>query len=124
MIRRYLSAEKDEHGSRKFVAWGIVIFTLMILLFIPLMPPPENLTGFAVQEGLTVPQMGEGNCRCIDVNQDGTVNVVDYNILALRYGECRGSLTYLATADLNSDGCIDNADIICLRSGALRPQRC
>ena len=48
--------------------------------------------------------------RNADINQDGTVDIVDYGFFNYRYGTCPGDPKYDPRADLANTGCIGIVD--------------
>jgi hypothetical protein len=125
MIRKYMTEEAE---PRHYLAWGIVAFAVILLFAIPLVPPPENLTGNAVYTGTT----SEGQpspivqhaCGCADVTGDGMVNIVDSNEIILFIGACEGANIYDSRLDVDGSGCIDEHDVSCVTSSGIRPSGC
>ena len=48
--------------------------------------------------------------RNADINQDGTVDIIDYGFFSYRYGTCPGDSKYDPRADLAATGCIGIID--------------
>ncbi len=74
----------------------------------------QRVITVTVQDTLTSADMGllrEG-----DAVNDNRINIFDFSRLASRYGYCATATNYLATADFNQDGCINEADIALLQS--------
>ena len=49
--------------------------------------------------------------RNADINQDGTVDIIDYSFFSYRYGTCPGDAKYDPRADLANTGCIGIIDL-------------
>jgi hypothetical protein len=71
-----------------------------------------RLAGYNQQMGNTTLLVtgGDGTCGCGDIDEDGDVDVDDYNAFVDAFGSCIGDIKYNALADLDGDGCVTLVD--------------
>lgn len=73
-----------------------------------------NIKTISLQTGENPVELGTLSSG--DANNDNTVNLVDFSILASTYGRCLGQSGYDARADFNGDTCISILDFSLLAS--------
>ena len=49
--------------------------------------------------------------KCPDLNNDGSIDILDVAMISVNFNACTGNVKYSAAADVNGDGCLNNTDL-------------